>query len=241
MEAVGDIHKHPVHLVLLGDSVLDNFYWLSDHQQDVRQQLQTELRNKNPNHKVSNWAVDESTIGSVYYGKRPRDVYVTSRSWNALEPYPTATDGKVYPLRLLEEGKVTHAALSIGGNDARAAFAQSFDLENIYAIMVQCGIVENFEKLVVRIIKHVPKLILVYIYHPQITMVPLIWGLPPSYVVKELLIKFATLFMKQHRLNPLFVSHHIALKIFHIPSCTFHRPTMIKIPTEFDLQFPKKF
>jgi len=90
---------------------------------------------------------------------------------------------------------VTHAVLSIGGNDARAAFAQSFDLENIYAIMVQCGIVENFEKLVVRIIKHVPKLILVYIYHPQITMVPLIWGLPPSYVVKELLIKFAPLFI----------------------------------------------
>jgi len=131
-------------------------------------------------------------------------VYVHSRSWNDLEPYPTEKNGKVYPLKLLKEGDATHAVLSIGGNDARAAFIEgSFDLVNIYNIMIKYGIVEDFEKLVAAVIEHVPKLMLVYVYHPQITLVPFIWGLPPAYVVKELLIKFSPLFIgiaKKYRL-----------------------------------------
>jgi hypothetical protein len=184
----------PYHVVLLGDSVLDDFYWLSDSTKDVRYQLEALLKSKNPQHRVSNWAVDESTIDCVLNGKKPRSVYVNSRSWNNLEAYPTESNGKVYPLRLIQNNDVTHAVLSIGGNDARSVFAQTFDLENIYKTMIHYGIVDDLKRLVKSILKYVPNLILVYVYHPQITWTPLIYGLPPEHVVTQLLIKFSPLF-----------------------------------------------
>jgi len=182
------------HVALMGDSVLDDFYWLSDPLVDVRVQLESELRKKNPNHRVSNWAVDESTIDCVLYGARPRDVYLSSRAWKGIENYPTANDGKVYPLRLLASHTPTHVVLSIGGNDARVAFAESFDLENIYRIMIGNGIDKSLRTLIQNIVKRVPKLILVYVYHPQITMFPIIYWLPPENVVTELLIKFSPIY-----------------------------------------------
>jgi len=185
------------HVALMGDSVLDDFYWLSDPNWDVRVQLVSELKKNNPNHRVSNWAVDESTIHCVLYGSRPRDVYVSSRAWRGLENYPTASDGNVYPLHLLgtHTPTPTHVVLSIGGNDARVAFSESFDLENIYRIMIDNGIEKSLRALIQNIIKKVPKLILVYVYHPQITMFPMLYWLPPEKVVTELLIKFSPIYI----------------------------------------------
>jgi len=180
-----------LHVVLMGDSVLDDFYWLSDPTMDVRAQLESELQKKNPLHHVSNWAVDESTIHCVLYGTRPRDVYVNYRALIGLSGYPTDKDGKVYPLRLLGTSTPTHVVLSIGGNDARVVFAESFDLENIYSIMINNGIDKSLRTLIKSILKRVPKLILVYVYHPQITMVPMLYWLPPEKVVTELLIRFS--------------------------------------------------
>jgi len=145
-------------------------------------------------HRVSNWAVDESTISCVLYGTRPRDVYVSSRDWSGLEKYPTEKDGKVYPLRLLAQSLPTHVVLSIGGNDARVAFAESFDLDNIYHSMINNGIDRDLRQLIKSIIRSVPKLILVYVYHPQITMLPMLYWLPPAKVVTELLIRFSPLY-----------------------------------------------
>jgi len=128
------------------------------------------------------------------YGSKPRSVYALSREYNGLDKYPIENNGHVVPLKLLKNGDATHVVLSIGGNDARSAFAESFDLENIYRDMINNGIEKNLRTLVQRIIEKCPKLILVYVYHPQITMVPLLYMLPPANVVTELLIKFSPLY-----------------------------------------------
>jgi len=86
--------------------------------------------------------------------------------------------------------------LSIGGNDARSAFAQSFDLEQIYNLMLKRGFVSMLDELITKIKAFVPKLMLVYVYHPQITSLPIVYGLPPQAVVTELLIKFSPILFK---------------------------------------------
>jgi len=100
----------------------------------------------------------------------------------------------VYPLHLLGKFPPTHVVLSIGGNDARIAFAHSFDLENIYNIMINNGIERSLRSLIQTMLRSVPKIILVYVYHPQITMLPMLYWLPPEKVVTELLIRFSPLY-----------------------------------------------
>ena len=64
------------HIMLLGDSILDNFYWLENPINDIKQQLQDLM----PNTKVSNMAVDESTIKHVLNKIKPAERYVKKRA-----------------------------------------------------------------------------------------------------------------------------------------------------------------
>jgi len=41
-----ELTEQGYHIALMGDSVLDNFYWLSDPNLDVRIQLESELKKK---------------------------------------------------------------------------------------------------------------------------------------------------------------------------------------------------
>jgi len=166
--------KTDIHAVLMGDSVLDTFYWLSDKRRDVRFELDRLLKEDNKNAKCTNLAVDESTIYNVLYGIQPNRGYVRSRAWNKLEPYPVDNAGFVRPLYLVRNLKdPTHVILSIGGNDARAAFASSFNLEGIYKRMMDQGIIDGFERLVTEVTKVVPNIILVIVYHPLVTSCPI--------------------------------------------------------------------
>eukprot|EP01127_Copromyxa_protea_P016362 TRINITY_DN4841_c0_g1_i2.p1 TRINITY_DN4841_c0_g1~~TRINITY_DN4841_c0_g1_i2.p1 ORF type:complete len:179 (+),score=19.19 TRINITY_DN4841_c0_g1_i2:293-829(+) len=71
---------------------------------------------------------------------------------------------------------------------------KSFDLDNIYHVMTKSGIVTRFERLVSEILQTTPNLILVYVYHPEITHFPIFHGLPPASVISKLLTKFSPLF-----------------------------------------------
>ncbi len=81
----------------MGDSVLDNFYWLSDHKKDIKQQILDEYNNKIL---VTNLAVDESTSYDVLYGTDPSFTYINARNEYGLESYPINKNDKVIPLEI---------------------------------------------------------------------------------------------------------------------------------------------
>lgn len=208
-----------VHVALLGDSVLDNQFWLVNPRWDVRFFLERILRSRGPvqsrqedgktaelgepRARASLFAVDESQISHVSRGIRPRAPYKASRACFCMEPYPVGEDGIVRPIRLLARSRATHAVLSIGGNDARAAFARTFDVDGIYNAMVGAGVVRHFDELVERVVAECPRTMLVLVYHPQVTACPLLNALPPRNVLTELISRFSPMFIaaaKRHGL-----------------------------------------
>jgi len=105
----------------MGDSVLDDFYWLNDKAQDVRQQL-ADLTGR----PVWNLAVDETETFDIRKCKAPAKNYVNAREkeFNGSYPYPVSSDGKVYALAELDKllkdpNPPKYVVLSVTGNDIR--------------------------------------------------------------------------------------------------------------------------
>ena len=133
--------------------------------------------------------------------KRPRNQYVVERRRVGLDPYPSEPDGSVWQLHLLQEEAAREetdafAMLSIGGSDARAAFASSLDLDTIVETMTRRGIVEAYTQLASDVAKLSAGLILVLVYHPRVTPVPLLWLLPPQPVITRLIAKFSFMYFE---------------------------------------------
>lgn len=152
-------------IILLGDSVLDNFYWLEDKKNDITKQLHDIM----PDYEVKNFAVDESTINDVLYGIRPQDHYSKTRSY----PYPTNDDGVVYPLELLsKESNVDRVVLSVGGNDGRVHLGKIIwgSDELLKALLDGNKFQNKLEKLIIEILKHTKNLTLVFVYKPHVSM-----------------------------------------------------------------------
>ena len=145
----------PSHIILMGDSVLDNFYWLKDKSLDIKQQIINQYLQDGINVQVTNLAVDESETKDVLHGIRPNWVYVSERRDLNLEKYPMDKDDNiVYPLKLLSDlitqhnngnnnnnndddknDKITRVlnpsvVLSVGGNDFRMVLAGGGDAES---------------------------------------------------------------------------------------------------------------
>lgn len=104
------VETSPVKFALVGDSVLDNHYWLDRPADDVRAQTERTLRLAYPsrNIQVLNFAVDESTVACVLRGRVPASHYRDGRKKAHMEPYPMDEDGVVRPLQLLRNAKPTH-------------------------------------------------------------------------------------------------------------------------------------
>lgn len=99
--APNEIHASiPTHVILVGDSVLDDFFWLDDKTRDVRRQICDLYENRVT---VTNLAVDESTSTNVRKGIKPNARYVDSRKENGFEPYPVDSDGKVFSLKIIRQ------------------------------------------------------------------------------------------------------------------------------------------
>lgn len=102
-------------VALVGDSVLDDHYWLKNPVDDVRAQTERTLRQVNPNGEVhvDNFAVDASTVSCVLRGRTPAYHFRDGRRRAKMEPYPVDRDGVVRPLALLRKSKPTHVVSSI--------------------------------------------------------------------------------------------------------------------------------
>ena len=97
-------------IALVGDSVLDDHYWLEHPADDVRAQTERTLKLAHPDRSVQvhNYAVDESTVACVLYGRAPAAYFRKGRAKALMEPYPVGADGMVKPLMLLRKLKPTH-------------------------------------------------------------------------------------------------------------------------------------
>lgn len=94
----------------VGDSVLDDHFWLDVPKDDLRAQTERTLRLAYPSRKIEvhNFAVDESTVSCVLRGRAPSAQFVLGREKAGMEPYPEDGDGVVRPLSLLRRTKPTH-------------------------------------------------------------------------------------------------------------------------------------
>lgn len=173
-----------VKIALLGDSILDNFYWLEDQENDLTKQL------TNLGFEVGNFAVDESQIGDVLEGTNPREVYAKARSY----PYPSI-DGWVFPLRLLKRFRPEVAVLSVGGNDLRVHLTSlMFGLEHFQKKVLD-PLIPSYHQIVEKMLSRSKKVILVSFYIPYL-------GQGSRYQLLNLfgssnLIRLATLFTNE--------------------------------------------
>lgn len=182
-------------IALVGDSVLDNFYWLDNPTEDVRQQL----ANKHPDTTVYNFAVDESQILDVINGIRPFDRYLNTRivHFGDTYPYPLNKDGKVQPLKLLKQEDPEYTVVSAGGNDGRVHLDKIvWSAEALIEAILADGLEENFDRMLRKVKRSTTsqKLILVLVYKPHETLFERFrksvgWGL--QYLPIENVIDFA--------------------------------------------------
>eukprot|EP01084_Bolivina_argentea_P301641 520440_1 len=95
--------NNPSYIILMGDSMLDNFYYQMDKK---KQSMTSLLRYKYFNKAmITNLAIDGSESRHVLYGIEPDTMFINSRLQYSIDPYPIDyDDGKrVYPLGILEE------------------------------------------------------------------------------------------------------------------------------------------
>lgn len=183
-------------IAFVGDSVLDNFYWLDDPKMDARQQL----ANMWPNTTVYNFAVDESQIMDVINGIKPLDRYTEARKQHFGDEYPypvNSKDGTVYPLKLLKQEDPDYTIISAGGNDGRVHLDKLFwSAESLIDAVVADGLEDNFDRMLRKVRNNTTskKMILILVYQPHETIFERFrqsvgWGL--QYLPIENVIDFA--------------------------------------------------
>ena len=158
-------------IALVGDSVLDNFYWLNNPRLDVRQQL----ANKFPDKTVYNFAVDETKVMDILKGFRPYTVYQDARQkhFRGEYPYPVAADGKVYPLKLLRQEDPEFTVVSAGGNDGRVHLSKlAWSAQSLIDAVLENGIEANFKRMLRKVQNATTskKMIIVLVYKPHETV-----------------------------------------------------------------------
>lgn len=151
-------------VALLGDSILDNFYWLDNPEHDLTYELEQR------GFKVLNIAVDESQLLDVVNGTAPRQQYIEGRNRRMkFIPYPVAEDGKVYPLELLGKTPTDAAILSVGGNDLRMRI---FELLGGVSQFLESVLDNKFRQTMISTLREIkksaPKTVLVVPYYPYL-------------------------------------------------------------------------
>lgn len=145
-------------IALIGDSVLDNFYWLENNNSDLKYELE------NRGYNVNNFAVDESRLENIISGIIPNPVYVNSRSY----PYPI-DDYKVNPLELIKNTKNDVIVCSIGGNDMRANIMTLFcGIDAFINRTFTQNFMNKFNNLLLTLVNKASKVILVSVYIPYL-------------------------------------------------------------------------
>jgi lysophospholipase L1-like esterase len=169
-----------IHLV--GDAILDNFYWLSDREKDLKKEI------SNLGYNVHNHAVDHVKVSDILDGIVPHELYIKSRSY----PYPTDKDGKIYPLKLILKHNKTNKSfaniysglnpicgtnsnhdnmvvISMGGNDIFSKFKNIIlGVDYFFGSVVTSDFISNYEKIIETIKANCQKIVLVSIYLPYL-------------------------------------------------------------------------
>jgi hypothetical protein len=155
----------------MGDSVLDNFYWLDKKKEDLAYQLTKKLQNHNSDSICTNLALDETEVPDIMNGKIPSLVYAKERANIKMKPYQVNKDGVFFPLEQLEvlfkesKTKPTHVVLSMGGNDCRVRLNLA-RADSILSSLKSADFEFNYRQTVETLIKLVPNVILVLVYKP---------------------------------------------------------------------------
>jgi hypothetical protein len=162
--------KDESNIALIGDSILDNFYWLTNNKQDLRQ----ELNNLFALGSVHNFAVDESTIIDVMQGCKPKLQYVMGRKrfFNDNYPYPIdSSSGLVKPLDLLSKHSTDYVVLSIGGNDGRKHLSKLlWSSDSVVEAILADGFIDDIDTLLYCISQIQSRIIIVIPYKPHKTI-----------------------------------------------------------------------
>jgi lysophospholipase L1-like esterase len=150
-----------LHIVLLGDSTLDNLVWVDSQEETVKAALQRRL----PGARVTNFAADGFTSSDVLKGQTPS---ISGRARDqAKDPFPEGWNSKGFrPLEHLATLKdVTHIVLSIGGNDIREILG---NMKRLPASMER--LITNYQAILATCLKVCPNVIVQMQYRPALHM-----------------------------------------------------------------------
>jgi len=148
------------HIVMLGDSTIDNIVWVEGQHVTVCHQVATML-----NCRVTNYAADGFNSNDVLKGGVPNISLAARR--NAGDPFPALGGDKVFkPLEYLERSHdVTHVVLSVGGNDVREILGHLQELPTRLA-----SFLANYPAILAKALHVTPRVIIMLQYRPSRTM-----------------------------------------------------------------------
>lgn len=156
-------------IYLVGDSVLDNFYWLKHPDQNITSQLRKNIDYAN----VYNYSIDKSTTTDIIKGSVPDNKFINARKKYNFQSYLQNKDDKVYPLKLLkhsikDQNKRHIAVLSVGGNDGRAFLPYLLlGYKNALDKLKETGFNKNYQNTVKAVKNITPETVLVLVYKPH--------------------------------------------------------------------------
>ena len=148
------------HIVLLGDSTLDNIIWLKGYEECVKYKLSKYL---GENVKISNYAADGFTTGNMLEGGFPALSYSQRLH---VDPYPCELVN-FKPLEHIKElhsrDPVTDIVLSVGGNDIRVV------LKSIHKLFVSMHeFVKNYQRILEECLEITPRVVIMMQYRPAL-------------------------------------------------------------------------
>lgn len=133
-------------IALIGDSVLDNFFWIQNPRLDVRQQLAFLV----PDKEVINHAVSGSKVIDVLNGIIPKKELQESRAFFQMQPYKTDESGTVKSLQ--ESTSADYVVLGVGGNEGEQHLSKFiWGASHFVDAVVKDGIVQQFAALMERL------------------------------------------------------------------------------------------
>ena len=148
------------HLVLLGDSTLDNIIWLKSYKECIKYKLSEGV---GVDVEITNYAADGFTTTNMLEGGVPALSYYKRLE---VDPYPCGlTNFK--PLEHLKElharHPVTDIVLSVGGNDIRVVLRSISQLQNTMEVFIN-----NYQEILEACLDITPRVILMMQYRPAL-------------------------------------------------------------------------
>lgn len=168
-------------IYLVGDAILDNYYWLEDKEKDLCKEL------NDMGYETHNFAVDDLRIIDMFSGVKPRDIYRKSRPYE----YPVEKDGKLHPLKLLKnsigvnrgfapvQGRINsfvnkpkinnYVVVSMGGIDISDKLVHILlGIKHFVRAVLTTDFIDNYENVLNAVDSTTDKIVLISMYLPYL-------------------------------------------------------------------------